>query len=194
MKKVLQPWQLIQSDLFYAALALLLAVLVAVFSVQSYLAQQSDQLQKQALLKNLSQQAQMQMQTWQDAGHYQDLYQQLNDRGLISTEHRLDWVEYLTGLNQRAPELKLTFSFDPQRPLVAKSGGAQLYASRMKLSFLPRHEDEFSSVLAGIRRLPGWPVLGDCVIKRDRATYMLLNVACNLEWLSIGRISQGGQS
>lgn len=193
MKKALQPWRLIRTDLFCSALALLLAALAVVFAAQYYWKQEGDQQQKQNELKDLRQQAEIQRRTWQDAGNYQALYQQLSDRGLINTEHRLDWIEYLTALNQSNPALKLTFSFDSQRPLAAKSGSAQLYASKMKLSFQPRHEDELSSVLAGIRRLPGWPALGDCVIKRDRTTSMLLNVVCNVEWLSIGAVSQGGQ-
>lgn len=193
MKNALQPWRLILSDVFWFALALFLALLAAVFSGQYYWKQEGDQQQKQTQLKDLSQQAEMQKKTWQDSGSYQALFQQLSDRGLINKEHRLDWIEYLTELTRNTPALNLVFSFEPQRSLSAKSGSAQLYASKMKLSFQPRHEDEFSSVLAGIRRLPGWPALGDCVIKRDRTTSMLLIVVCNVEWLSIAAVSQGGQ-
>ncbi len=189
MKIDLQPLSVIRHDLILSGAILALGVLLMVLS-QIYLWRAQDE--QQALRSNvqrLTLQADSQENAWNNTQQYRALYQTLNQRGVLNGEHRLDWIEYLTELNRSSPELNVLFRFEPQRAFTATSETVQLYGSKMMLSFEPRDEDEFSVVLAGLRRLSGWPAPEQCVITRHAEEDAGLKVVCDIEWLSIGPVA-----
>jgi hypothetical protein len=188
MKIDLQPLLLIRHDLILSCATLGCGLLLTVLS-QIYLWRAQDE--QQALRSNvqrLTLQADSQENAWNNAKQYRALYQTLSQRGVLNAEHRLDWIEYLTELNRSSPALKVVFRFEPQRAFTATAETVQLYGSKMMLSFEPRDEDEFSVVLAGLRRLSGWAAPEQCVISRLIGEDLGLKVVCDMEWLSIGPV------
>jgi hypothetical protein len=188
MKIDLQSLPVIRHDLILSGAALGLAIVFIALS-QIYLWRAQDE--QQALRSNvqrLTLQADSLENAWNNAQQYRALYQTLSQRGVLNGEHRLDWIEYLTELNRSSPELNVLFRFDPQRSFTATAETVQLYGSKMMLSFEPRDEDEFSVVLAGLRRLSGWPAAEQCVISRNAEADLGLKVVCDIEWLSIGPV------
>ncbi|STR44959.1 hypothetical protein [Iodobacter fluviatilis] len=189
MKIDLQPLQLIRHDLIMTGATLALGLLLIVLS-QIYLWRAQDE--QQALRSNvqrLTLQADAQENAWNNTQQYRALYQTLSQRGILNGEHRLDWIEYLTELNRRSPGLSILFRFEPQRVFTATAETVQLYGSKMMLSFEPSDEDEFSQVLAGLRRLSGWPAPEQCVMTRQAEAGAGLKVICDIEWLSIGPVA-----
>ncbi|NHQ87409.1 hypothetical protein HA050_14930 [Iodobacter sp. HSC-16F04] len=189
MKIDLQPLQLIRHDLIMSGATLALGVLLIVLS-HIYLWRAQDE--QQALRSNvqrLTLQADGQENAWNNTQQYRALYQTLSQRGILNGEHRLDWIEYLTELNRRSPGLSILFRFEPQRVFTATAETVQLYGSKMMLSFEPGDEDEFSQLLAGLRRLSGWPAPEQCVMTRQTEAGAGLKVACDIEWLSIGPVA-----
>jgi hypothetical protein len=189
MKIDFQSLSVVRHDLILSGAALGLGVLCIALT-QIYLWRAQDE--QQALrshVQRLTLDADSQENAWNNTQQYRAFYQVLSQRGVLNGEHRLDWIEYLTELNRSSPELNVLFRFEPQRAFTATVETVQLYGSKMMLSFEPRDEDELSSVLAGLRKLSGWPAPEQCVITRLAEEDRGLKVVCDMEWLSIGPVA-----
>jgi hypothetical protein len=187
MKINSQALQFIRHDLILSGAALIGALLLIGCS-QLYLGYvQTEQQALQLQLQGKKQQADSQETAWNNAVQYGALYQRLSRQGLINTEHRLDWIEYLTELNRAVPQLNINFRLEPQRPLSATAENVQLYSSKMQLNFEFKNEEVLSDMLAGLQHLPGWSAPEQCTLTRsDEAR---IKAACAIEWLSIGPIA-----
>ncbi|AMC36439.1 hypothetical protein [Janthinobacterium sp. B9-8] len=186
MKLDLQALPLIRHDLILGGAALGLALLLIGLSHIYLWHAQSEQQALRSNVQRLTLQADSQESAWNSTREYRSLYQTLSQRGVLNGEHRLDWIEHLTELHRNAPELNLSFRFEAQRAFAAKAENVQLYGSKMMLSFEPEDEEVFSSVLAGLRKLAGWPAVEQCQMTRSEDA--VIKVLCDIEWLSIGPV------
>jgi hypothetical protein len=108
--------------------------------------------------------------------------------GVIGKEHRLDWIEALSQLQQTQRDWQLDFSFAPQR---SKEGalaehGVTLYASEMKVRWLAANEWDISRFTAWLAQQTGRAVARDCLFKRSaNAGRAGIEVECSYDWLTI---------
>lgn len=78
-------------------------------------------------------------------------FSQLQARGVIGEERRLDWVELLKDIRNKRHLLDLQYEISPQRALDTSSGGFTFYASAMKLQVKLLHEEDLTRLLDDLR-------------------------------------------
>lgn len=80
------------------------------------------------------------------------LFSNLQARGVIGEEQRLDWVELLKDIRDKRRLFELQYEISPQRALDANSNGAfTFYASAMKLQLKLLHEEDLTRLLDDLR-------------------------------------------
>lgn len=80
------------------------------------------------------------------------LFSNLQARGVIGEEQRLDWVELLKDIRDKRRLLDLQYEISPQRPLDTLAGnGLTFYASAMKLQLKLLHEEDLIRLLDDLR-------------------------------------------
>lgn len=86
--------------------------------------------------------------------HKAALFNQLQARGAIGEEQRLDWVELLKEIRDRRRLIDLQYELAPQRPLDTKNtnGDLAFYASTMKLQLKLLHEEDLTRLLEDLRQ------------------------------------------
>ncbi|MDR3411844.1 MAG: hypothetical protein P4L87_13030 [Formivibrio sp.] len=125
---------------------------------------------------------------WHDAQANQQRYHELEQYGMLGQgEHRLEWVEKLTAIQQANPAYAMHYRIEPQRPLeyAKPAGNSALYSSRMTLSYRALHEGDFSRVHHALSQISGALVATRCNIDRPREPAARLIVECDYDWLSI---------
>ncbi len=81
------------------------------------------------------------------------LFTQLQTRGAIGEEQRLDWVELLKEIRDKRRLIDLQYELSPQRSLDANPGsGLAFYASSMKLHLKLLHEEDLTRLLDDLRK------------------------------------------
>lgn len=79
-------------------------------------------------------------------------FSQLQARGIIGEERRLDWVELLKDIRHKRHLLDLQYEISPQRALDTSAGGGfTFYASAMKLQVKLLHEEDLTRLLDDLR-------------------------------------------
>lgn len=80
------------------------------------------------------------------------LFSNLQARGVIGEEQRLDWVELLKDIRDKRRLLDLQYEISPQRALDANpNGGFNFYASPMKLQLKLLHEEDLTRLIDDLR-------------------------------------------
>jgi hypothetical protein len=126
----------------------------------------------------------------------------LIERGILGTEHRLDWMDALRGANARLRLVGLRYdihpqqSFQPEFPL--NLGDFRVYASRMEISAGLLHEEDLLRLLDEIdRHALGTFAVDSCVLKRVTesvaadASRPNVSARCEVLWLTLRQDSQG---
>lgn len=81
------------------------------------------------------------------------LFTELQTRGAIGEEQRLDWVELLKEIRDKRRLIDLQYELAPQRSLDTNPGsGLAFYASSMKLRLKLLHEEDLTRLLDDLRK------------------------------------------
>lgn len=123
-------------------------------------------------------------------------YQELQQRGVVGAERRLDWVEAVQESAQRLRLSKIQYQIMPREPYAPADlpsyPGLSVYASRMKLDMELMHEGDLAAVLDNLEHTaPGAVQVQSCRLRRLQDTLALdearpnLAATCELRWFSI---------
>ncbi len=129
---------------------------------------------------------------------YLPLYRDLESRGVIGQERRLDWIDTLRQASQRVELPVLRYVIDSQsvyEPNFIELGGAfQIYSSSMKLDLGLLHEEDLDSLFADLdANATGLYTVSSCNLRRNydqrefvkRADVTNVTAECGLRWLTI---------
>jgi hypothetical protein len=106
------------------------------------------------------------------------LFSNLQARGVIGEEQRLDWVELLKDIRDKRRLLSVEFEIAPQRALDSSpANNFSFYASTMKLQFKPLHEEDVVRLLGDLR---------------SQAKALIQVKSCNVSRLPRGSVEPGG--
>lgn len=191
-----RDWRLIHTHLLWLISAMLVAGLALLFS-QGYLQYTTRQLRPlQTKLREIRATADTAQAEYQAAERGRTRYLELETRGLIGKEHRLEWVERLTTSRNTLITPELRYRIEAQKPLELSepSGNSMLYASLMNLQYVVRHEEGFSQAHRMLDNVPGRAVPLRCQISRKQeqeapATDIGLIVDCDYLWLTVAPAS-----
>ena len=121
------------------------------------------------------------------------LFHELQTRGIVGEEQRLEWSELLDTIRdaRRLPELN--YELSPQRPLDATvAGGYAFQASRLKLNARLLHEEDLLRLLDDLRRDARAliQVKGCTLTRLPRGTQETLPPAylqadCLIDWITV---------
>jgi len=126
-------------------------------------------------------------------------FKELQARGYIGPEQRLDWVETIARIKTTRRIFKLDYEFAPQRsvdasilPASALAGGFEVMSSQMQLQLQLLHEGELLAFLAELRNsVQALIQVRSCTIERiahssaDRGNNAQLKAECTLEWITL---------
>lgn len=125
------------------------------------------------------------------------LFNELQTRGVIGEEQRLEWVELLMDIRDKRRLIGLEYEIAPQHPLDAKpSGRFALFASPMKLQLQLLHEEDLTRLLDDLRqRAKALIQVKRCAISRlprndaENGTQALLQAECQIDWITLREVS-----
>jgi hypothetical protein len=122
------------------------------------------------------------------------IFKQLQERGIIGEEQRLDWVELLKEIRDQHRLIDLRYEISPQRMLEGQLGNDFVFfASSMKLELKLLHEEDLIRLLDDLRRQAKALIrVKSCRIERLPATgeqrgggRANLLADCEIEWLTL---------
>ncbi|MEF8725218.1 MAG: hypothetical protein V5B30_22600 [Candidatus Accumulibacter delftensis] len=122
------------------------------------------------------------------------IFKQLQERGIIGDEQRLDWVELLKEIRDQHRLIDLRYEIAPQRMLEGQLGNDFVFfASSMKLELKLLHEEDLIRLLDDLRRQAKALIrVKSCRIERLPATgeqrgggRANLLADCEIEWLTL---------
>lgn len=132
------------------------------------------------------------------------VFNQLQERGIIGDEQRLDWVELLKDLREKHRLFDLRYEIAPQRllddPLASDFA---FFASAMRLELKLLHEEDLTRLLDDLRQQAKALVrVRSCRVERlpatadERGDGANLAADCELDWLTVrdvrGRSAERG--
>jgi len=124
-------------------------------------------------------------------------YRDLDARGLIGQEHRLDWVEQIRKIKQARRLIDVQYELAPQQPLdpALLPGGAgafEFMSSTMRLQMALLHEEDLLTFLADLRdNVQAFIRVRNCSVERigadsDRAASAAqLSAQCLVDWITL---------
>jgi hypothetical protein len=126
------------------------------------------------------------------------LFQDLESRGVIGQEERLNWVEQIARIKTARRLLDVQYEISPQRTLAdsilpggSAAGGYEFVASAMKLQMPLLHEDDLLGFITDLRRsVHAHLLVRDCAIDRaasgsDRTASAQLRADCTIDWITL---------
>ncbi len=126
------------------------------------------------------------------------LFQQLQERGIIGQEERLNWVEQISQIKTARRLFDLQYELSPQKALTdamlpggAVAGDHELMASTMNLQMPLLHENDLLGFLTDLRRAVHAHILvRDCTIERipssgDGRLGAQLRAVCTIDWITL---------
>ena len=124
------------------------------------------------------------------------VFRQLQERGVIGEEQRLDWVELLEEIRDKRRLLDLRYDIAPQRPLDADASGDFVFSvSSMKVQMKLLHEEDLTRLLGDLRQQAKALIrVKGCNVERlpsalaERAgDWANLQADCDIDWLTLRR-------
>ena len=137
------------------------------------------------------------------------IFRQLEARGMVGEERRLEWSELLEAIRERRQLAGLRYEFGPQRPLdntATMPTGLTYFVSPMSLQLDLLHEEDLTRLLADIRRQAKALIrIRSCAISRvtegqagvaDPAAVFNLRAECRIDWITLRQVHarEGKQS
>ncbi len=129
---------------------------------------------------------------------YLPLYRDLESKGIIGQERRLDWIDTLRQASQRVELPTLRYVIDSQsvyEPEFLDQGGKfQIYSSNMQLDLGLLHEGDLDTLFTDLdANATGLYTVSECDLSRNhrqrefvkRADATNLRANCGLRWLTI---------
>lgn len=194
-------WGILRAALIFLCIALVISV--ALFAGGQYIWQQASEAhetQKRSL-NSVRDQYQALDDERRLIEDYLPKFEELEGKGIIGKEHRLNWVEALREGAARAklPELRYQIyeqeEYTPEFPV--ETGAFKLYASDMRLEIGLLHEGDLPALLRVLKRQAhGVYSIRDCKVTRSgnelkkdpKATN--LRATCDLTWFTIREPSE----
>ena len=140
-------------------------------------------------------QIQIAKQDAQTIRRYRNSYLALVNKGIIGSEHRLQWVSGLRDVSRQLALSNTHFKISPRGPAPASyiktAGSIRAYRTQMNIRLGLPHEIDLLRVLGALEQQPGHFTVSDCKISRTSNVILLkkhhtnLNANCNLDWYSI---------
>ncbi|MBU0751924.1 MAG: hypothetical protein KJ787_11685 [Gammaproteobacteria bacterium] len=126
-------------------------------------------------------------------------YQELVDRGYVTEEQRLDWIERIAQIRTARKLIDVQYELMPQRPVEAAllpegaaGGGYEFMSSTMKLQMQLLHEGDLLGFLADLRSsVHALIVVRQCNVERirgavaERGTQAQLKADCDIDWITL---------
>ena len=122
-----------------------------------------------------------------------ELFSQLQARGVIGEESRLDWVELLRAIRERHGLIEVHYELSPRHALDKTPVGALgLYVSTMKLSARLLHEEDLIRLLDDLRHGARALIqIRRCDVSRlprtDNAQRGNLQAECVIDWITLSQ-------
>jgi hypothetical protein len=127
-------------------------------------------------------------------------YQELVERGYVTEEQRLEWIERIAQIKAARKLIDVQYELMPQKPVAAEllpegaaGGGYEFMSSAMKLQMQLLHEDDLLGFLADLRaRVRALIVVRQCTVERiprgaasERGVQAQLKADCELDWITL---------
>jgi hypothetical protein len=126
------------------------------------------------------------------------LFQQLQERGVIGQEERLNWVEQIARIKTARRLFDLQYEIAPQKALGdsllpggAVAGDYEFMSSTMNLQMPLLHENDLLGFLADLQRtVHAHLLVRDCAIERlpqstERGVAAQLRAVCTIDWITL---------
>lgn len=197
MKLEKQDWVKLRTPLILLAVAIAVCVIAGVLA-QNYNTSQELELKKQQNQLNAARQR------YQSSGAEKDMiseylpkYQALINKGFISEERRIEWVEQLRIEHKEHKLFDIKYNIGPQeeyKPVFAPNlGSFMLYRSIMKLDLDMLHEGDILKLTESLYEKNTAPfMLRDCEISRlnnsaiaNNQLVANLHAQCEIDWLTL---------
>ena len=127
--------------------------------------------------------------------HSAEVFRQLQARGLMQPERRLEIVELMKALRNEHHLASVDYEIAPQRPLVLAGVTAypavELRASRVKLRLRALHEGDVLAFVEALGAAPqGFHPVDRCAMRRvegraDDPLHPRVEAECTLEWITV---------
>ena len=115
-------------------------------------------------------------------------YQNIEARGYIGGERRLDWVEQIRKIKTNRKLLDIQYELEPQKVLESNSSGYDFMASTMKLQMQLLHEEDLLNFLTDIRdNIRAFTsVKSSNVVRRTiQGSPAQLTANCSIDWITL---------
>lgn len=128
------------------------------------------------------------------------IYRQLEQRGMIGPEKRLDWIELVDGIREQRRLFEMSYEISQQKAEGAAIGELRLNRSEMSFQLPLLHEGDLLGFLDDLqRRAPALVQVRQCELLRlagnRQAGDPNLDARCRVSWYTFGKTeTAGGQS
>jgi hypothetical protein len=125
-------------------------------------------------------------------------FQQLQERGVIGQEERLNWVEQIARIKTARRLFDFQYEIAPQKPLGDSllpggtvAGDYEFMSSTMSLQMPLLHENDLLGFLADLRQtVHAHLLVRNCTIERmpqaqDRGVAAQLRATCTIDWITL---------
>lgn len=115
-------------------------------------------------------------------------YQNIEARGYIGGERRLDWVEQIRKIKTNRKLLDIQYELEPQRVLESNSSGYDFMVSSMKLQMRLLHEEDLLNFLADLRdNIRALTSVKSCNVVRQTlpGSAAQLTADCAIDWITL---------
>lgn len=119
-------------------------------------------------------------------------YRQLESRGRLGPERRLDWIELVAAVRDMRQLFDMDYEFAAQRPLEATPAGAEFVASTMRLHMPLLHEGDLIAFLGDLaERSPALLRVRECRLERVATEQRTpgpaarLTASCRIDWITL---------
>jgi len=127
-------------------------------------------------------------------------YQELVQRGYVTEEQRLDWVERIAQIKTARKLIDVQYELMPRKPVEsallpegAVGGGYEFLASTMKLQMQLLHEGDLLGFLADLRaNVRALIIVRQCTVERiprapsnEGGTQPQLKADCDIDWITL---------
>ncbi|OHC67776.1 MAG: hypothetical protein A2045_07665 [Rhodocyclales bacterium GWA2_65_20] len=126
-------------------------------------------------------------------------YQEIEARGHLGQEHRLEWVERIAQIKNARRLIDIQYELSPQKPVDAAllpnggtAGGYEFMASTMKLQIQLLHEDDLLGFLNDLNgSVQAFLHVRGCHVERaaksgaERGIAAQLKAECTIDWITL---------